>query len=317
MIGWFAALLIKYPQLNSILAAQTLFAFPDFYGFFLSWLIDGWPVMMATLVIGSSVMFVRYMKNRRDKEYIFLLGSLFAPAIFMSFFRSYQESRYIFHFYPIIVIIFSWVVVKVGIYAKSRFASWKKFSWRPYFVRFAASVGLLVVLLISQDANPWRAWSVSERTYQSARDPYRSVLSWDPYAGFHQDHERPSQFVKERIKEEDKVVVVGIGYMESLYHFYIGQTDYFLTPTDDPDVSTIVDRKRGRIHYITGSNIISGIAQLKALVRKHELWILGDRRIFRRDNRRYSEEMKDFLSSFVREEDYIGRDGITFATKIR
>jgi len=317
MIGWFAALSVKYPQLNSILVAQTLFAFPDFYGFFLSWLIDGWPVMTATLVVGSSVMFALYMRDRRNIEYIFLLGSLYIPAIFMSFFESYQESRYIFHFYPIVSVVFSWVIIKAGLYVKSRFISRRDYSWKSYSRRFMAGLGLLVVLLISQDANPWRAWSVSERTYQSARDPYRSVLSWDPYAGFHQDHERPSQFVKERIKEEDKVVVIGIGYMESLYHFYIGRTDYFLTPTDDPDVSTLVDQQRGRIHYITGSNIITGIAQLKALVQKHELWILGDRRIFRRDNRRYSEEMKDFLSSFVHEEDYIGRDGITFATKIR
>jgi hypothetical protein len=312
-VGW-SVVLIGSDRLTLLEVPFTLFGFPNLYSYFFSWLVDGWPVMTIFLLIGSIILFVRLVNDRGDHAALFLLGALYAIALAASLFDAYHASRYIFHLYPLVVIIFAMVAVKGGSFILNRYRLSAILSRK-----WVASLGVLMILFISQDANPLRGWNIGDRTYQSAVDPARAVISWRFYAGFHQDFEGPSLFVKERLAGQDKVVVIGVGYMASMYHYYTSRTDYYLTPADDPDISTLVNEQGEYIQYITGSNVISGVANLKALVQNHNgtVWLLGDRRMLREDNSRYSKEMKEYLRLLVQEEDYLGRDGITFAVGIQ
>jgi len=312
-VGW-SVVLIGSDRLTLPEVPLTLFGFPNLYSYFFSWLVDGWTVMTIFLLIGSIMLFIRLVKDRGDHAALFLLGALYAVALIASLFDAYHASRYIFHLYPLVVIIFAMVAVKGGSFVLNRY----RFS-TTLSRKWVVSLGVLTILLASQDANPLRGLNIGDRTYQSAVDPVRSVMSWRFYAGFHQDFEGPSLFVKERLAGQDKVVAVGIGYMASMYHYYVSRTDYYLTPADDPDVSTLVNEQGEHIQYITGSNVISGVANLEALVQNHNgtVWLLGDRRMLREDNSRYSKEMKEYLRSLVQGEDYLGRDGITFAVGIQ
>jgi hypothetical protein len=319
LISWFAILLTAYPQLNSILVMQTLFGFPDLYGYLLAWLIDGWPVMTISLVIGSCVLFARYLRDRSDPAPIFLMGALYLPALAASLFESFQVSRYFFHLYPLIVVIFSWVVFKGSSYVVNRFTFRKAI---PRWLIILISIPVL--LFASQDANPQYAYSVGGRTYQSKIDPHRGVVSWEFYAGFHQDLKSPSLYVKEHLTDQDKVIVTEPEHMAGIYHFYLREVDYFLAAEEGLHSDALIrekeDKQNEYIHYITGSKIISGRKELKELIQKHEgaLWLLGDRRLLSENSRVYSDQMGRFLNRITKQEeyDYVGRDETTVALKI-
>jgi hypothetical protein len=290
-----------------------LFGFPNFYQYFLYWLIRGWPIMTAVLILGCIMLLSRYFSNRRDPVPLFVLGSIFIPALIASFFKSYHESRYTFHLYPLIVIVFSMVSIRVGSYILQN--SIIKEKWSRNLVTFSM---LVAILFISQDANPLHAWSIGNRTYQSVKDPIRSVISWKFYAGFHQDHRNPSVYVKDHLSREDQVVALGPIHMIELYHFYVGKVDYAVVPSENPYYYGKM--KGGKIiNYITGSELINGVSKVKNLIEQSSnvIWILGDRKLLNEENNFYSEPMKEYIRSLVYNPDYVGLDGLTFVGKVR
>lgn len=311
--GWFI-ILATSAQLLIVEVPLVLFGFPALYKYLIRWLAEGWPVMTAILAVGSVWLFVRFLRDRRDVASLFLLGALYLPALFASLFESDFVSIYTLHLYPLIVLIFAFVVWRVGTFAWRRFSFGKAFSGRLAFL-----CGLPIILLMSQDANPLPAWQVGDRTYQSETHPVRNATNFRFYNDFHQDLKSPGLFVKAYMGEQDRVAVIGPDYMAQLAHYYTGNVDYVLTPEEKA-------RKRGlmkqgdHIHYTMGSAFITDRAELEALIQEYRgrLWIVGDRRILREDNPYHpDEEVKERVRDLVEQPDYVGRDGITFALKVR
>ena len=312
LIIWFIFIYGR-PQVSLKHAVVEIFGFPNFAKYFLYWLIKGWPAMTAVFAFGCIMLLTTYFSNRRRILPIFVLGAIFIPAFMASFFKSYHESRYIFHLYPLIVIVFSMVSVEAISYILVNFPFRRKS--RHVLV---TPILIVAILFISQDANPLHAWSIGNRTYQSTRDRFRSVISWKPYAGFHQDHQNPSISVKDHLSPEDKIVVLGPIHMIGLYHFYTGNVDYAVAPTRTPTYYSL--SKKGKlINYVTGSEILGGLPGFKTFLEKSSkgVWLIGDYLLLIDENEFYSRTLKEYLRPLVKNPDFIGRDGQTFAVKIR
>jgi hypothetical protein len=291
----------------------TMFGYPKFARNFLYWLIKGWPLMTAVFAFGCILLLNSFFSNPTEKPALFVLGAIFIPALITSFFKSYHESRYIFHLYPLIVIVFSMVSIKFLSYVLTVLPLKRK----PPQV-LVTSILIVVLFFISQDANPLHAWSVGNRTYQSARDPIRSVISWKPYAGFHQDHRSPSVYVKDHLAAEDSIVVIGPIHMIGLYHFYTGKVDYSVAPTKTPTYYSF--SKDGKVvNYVTGSETLGGLPGFRTIMKNSSqgVWLLGDYLLLVDDNPFYSQSLKEFLRPLVRNPDYIGLDNRTFAVKLK
>jgi hypothetical protein len=71
------------------------------------------------------------------------------------------------------------------------------------------------------------------------------------------------------------------------------------------------------IHHLTGSEILTDLQELKELIEKSPggIWFLGDRLLLNEGY--YSMPMEEHLRSLVGDPDYVGRDGQTFAVKVR
>ena len=269
--------------------------------------------MTAVFAVGCILLLKSFFSNPREKPAILVLGAIFIPAVMASFFKSYHESRYIFHLYPLIVIVFSMVSIK----ALSYFLTMAPVKLKSARVPLIAIL-LVAILFISQDANPLHAWAIGNRTYQSTRDPIRSIISWKPYAGFHQDHRSPSYYVKEHRAAEDRIVVIGPIHMIGLYHYYTGKVDCAVAPTKTPTYYSLL--KEGRpVNYVTGSEMLGGLPAFRKFIEESSggVWLLGDYLLLIDDNPFYSRSMKDYLRSLVRDPDYIGLDGQTFAIKLK
>jgi len=312
LVVWFI-IIYGSPEVSLKKVIVIMFGFPNFARHFLYWLIKGWPVMTAVFAFGCFLLLTAFFSHRREILPLFVLGAIFIPALVTSFFKSYHESRYIFHLYPLIVIVFSMTSIK----ALSYISTILPFKRKPAQILVTTAL-IAAIFFISQDANPLHAWSVGNRTYQSTRDPIRSIISWKPYAGFHQDHRSPSLFVKDHLSTGDKIVVIGPIHMIGLYHYYTGKVDYAVAPTKTPTYYSLL--KEGRlISYVTGSETLRGLPGLKTFIEKSStgIWLLGDYLLLIDDNPFYSKSMKEYLRPLVRNPDYIGLDGQTFAVKLK
>ena len=269
--------------------------------------------MTAVFMLGCVLLLTSLFSNPRRIEPVFILGVIFIPALMTSFFVTYHESRYIFHLYPLIVIVFSMVSIKSISYILNMLPL------KPSPSKaLATAILILAIFFVSQDANPLHAWDVGKRTYRSARDPIRSVISWKPYAGFHQDHQSPSLFVNDHLSMGDKIVVIGPIHMIGLYHYYTGKVDYAVAPTKTPGYYGIMKNEK-MINYVTGSEIIGGFPEFRRFIENNHkgIWLLGDYLLLIDDNIFYSRSMKDYIHSLIRNPDYIGLDSKTFAVKLK
>lgn len=299
------------PVKRTILAA---FDYPHFYRYFLTWFVRGWPVLTIVFYIGSVLLLTRFLADRSAPTPVFVLGAIFVPAVLASFFRSYPEARYTFHLYPLMLIVYAAIAVEWGTRLMKSVRGGGQ--WRRGVVAVAM---VLVAFLASQDANPVDAWSIGNRTYQSAKDPIRSVVNWTFYKGFHQDHKGPSLYVRERLVPGDRVVALGPPHMVSAYHYYIGRVDYAV---GGPDDFRYHRRVRGgkTVTYMTGSEILESLPGLKEIIEGGSgggIWLLGDRMLLVEDNPSYSNKMKEYIRSLARDPNYLGLDGQTFVVKVR
>ncbi len=268
--------------------------------------------MAGVVAIGAVRLLVRFRADRTDPVPLLLVGGVGVPAVLASCFRAYSEIRYTFHLYPLIVLVFCAVAAETWSGASRR---WSPRS--PWTRRLAALLAVATTLVISQDANPVAAWRVADRSYQSTRDPVRGVTNWRPYAGFHQDQEGPSRYVRDRRRPGDQVLALGPVHLLGNYHFYAGGVEYTLVPADAPYYYAVSTADRV-VNYVTGSELVAGQAGIEALVAEYagRLWILGDRKLLAEDNAFYSEPLKETLRRLVGDPEYLGRDGQTFAARV-
>jgi 4-amino-4-deoxy-L-arabinose transferase-like glycosyltransferase len=294
---------------------KAILGYPDFYSYFLMWFVKGWPILTIFFGLGSLLLLVRFLSDRSAQTPLFALGAVFIPSILVSFSRPhYMEARYTFHLYPLMVIVFAMIATEAGSCLS------KCVPLRAQLSRIVVAAAMVLgALFISQDANPGDAWSIGNRTYQSARDPIRSVINWQPYAGFHQDHKSPSLYVRERLAPGDRVVALGPPHMVAVYYFYIGRVDYAVGgPIDFRYHRTAKDGKI--VTYITASEILDSLPEVKQIIEVGSgggIWLLGDRMLLVDDNSVYSRSMKEYLKSLAIAPDYLGIDGQTFAVKVR
>jgi hypothetical protein len=310
LIFWVAVLSLER-ELGSRELAMATFGFPNVLQYFLYWLVRGWPILTIVVAVGLAKLLLEHIKDRSAPMPIFVFGVLFLHVVLTSFFRAFFESRYIFHLYPLLVMIAAWVSLDVAARAWRAARVGGGILWAPA----AVAVGLLILLFL-EDANPADAHAIGDRTYRSEKDPLRSVISWAPYAGFHQDRKTPSLYVRSHLEPGDKVVGIGPPHTIGVYHFYLEPLGYALGRSGDRSYYREVGGKV--VSWVTASEILEDPAAVESLRSKGRgvVWLLLDRLLLAEDNRYYPESAKDYLRSISEDPDYVGLDGQTIAVKL-
>jgi hypothetical protein len=308
---WIPVLLESSARRISV--TRVLLDYPNVYRYFLQWFVNGWPVLTILLFLGCSVLAARFISDRTAPAPLFALGALFVPIVLTSFLRNeFYEARYLFHLYPLMVVVFCMVVVEAG----SRILG--RFQMRGYGQTLAVVVLSALTLFISQDANPADAWAIGDRTYRSAKDPIKGHVNWASYATFHQDHKTPSLYVRERLRPGDRVIAVGAPHMIAVYHYYVGRVDYSVAEKVENFQLRLEDRRI--VDRMTGSKVLDSLSRLSETLAGSPgegIWLLCDRMLLAVDNHYLSRPMKEYLGSLTRDPDYVGLDGLTLAVKIR
>ena len=324
-LGAWLTLMLADPALSGEQILMALGGYPNLMRYFLHRFVSGWPLMSLGFAAGSLWLLRQLIKNPRASAPWFTLGALLLPLVITSCFEVYAETRYFFHLYPLIVIVFALMMNK---------AIDKIMSFRPFISGRARKLVLpalaVAALCFSQDANPLYAWEIGERTYTSRKDPIRSITNLKPYAFFHQDQETPSLYLREHLRPGDRVAVFGSVFKLRVYQFYLGNVDYLVTPSRNQ--LRLSDGKL--VTPVTGSEVLSSLEQFKQVAADSSrgLWVLGDRLILCEDQCHgfvgcgdaifgpcwdvYPPEIRAYLRDLASRADYVGEDGETFVIKI-
>lgn len=324
LAGW-GGFLVREAGLGLRDLVDVCFGFPNVLGYFFKWMVPGWPTMTAVLIVGSLILFVRYVRDRENIQALFLLGALYIPMVVAGLFNTHAESRYIFHLYPLVVMIYVFAMMYGVRWVRDRWVR-DRLRWRqgPAYLSVMTAC-ILVILWMSGDVSPTYAWNLVTRDYESTRDPIRGPITWRYYATFHQDYEQPGRYVQKRLTDQDQVIALGPVHTIALLDYYVGRVDYVVAPAFDAGDPTRQPKSYARtrngtpIHYVNGSEILMNEAELRALVEAEggALWLLGDRPLLHQANGYYDASLKTYLRQFAEHPDCTGRDGRTFAVRLR
>jgi hypothetical protein len=226
-----------------------------------------------------------FLKDRTGDAYIFSVLVCLLPLVFASFVRREYAPRYVFHMYPLLVIVFAFAVCELGAAILERIATLLRLQNAVPTLVEAFTVAFLAIIL-SQDIYPSKALAISTRTYTSAKEPpIKASLNWEPT---HDDYRTPGLFVKASMKPADIIVVLGPPHVPSIFYHYIGRVDYIGMTAEDmspwiggtglEDYGLYTDK--GVVHYTTGAIILREPPTVENLLIRAgtgRVWILAER----------------------------------------
>jgi hypothetical protein len=298
--------------------AEVLGGYPPVAQRVLSWFLAGWPVMTVVVLITLAAMLIRFCADRRRTSSLLLPGLVILPLIATCLSREiHNESRYHFHMYPFILIAFA-VAIDLAARAVAEGLDTLTAILGQSFRTKPLATGLLAVLFAlagSPDLAPGAIALFVSRDYTTPVDPIRSVLSWRPYATFHQDHEGPALHVRAELAPGDLVVVSGPTYWTSIYDYYLGGRVNFAV-TERPER---LFRNGHVVHHVTGVRCLTSPAELDSMLvaeSGHRIWILGDLNLLGNTNRHFTPPMKQVLTKLLLPPLYLGRDHITVVSRL-
>jgi len=293
--------------------ALLLFGVPNVLQHFAYWFILGLPFLSAVVVLTAVWQLRNFLADRDNTAALYLPAVILVMTLSASFVQSYYESRYVFHLYPALVILYCLAVMAAVDGVDRRL----QLSGRRVRSGVAAAV-LMLGLVLSHDANPLFSWRIGDRDFGTPRNPLQSVISWPRYAGFHADREFPADYYRLHRQEADRVLTLGPVFMHTQFHYYAGGVDASLNQVGWP---TSYGRLRdGRlVNYLTGAELVAGNAGIQAYLQQSPgaVWILGDLLLLADDNDYYSPDVKAALRELVGDPQIKGRDGVSFLATVK
>ena len=293
--------------------ALLLFGVPNVLQHFAYWFILGWPFLSLVVALTAAWQLRCFLADRTDSAALYLPAVVMLMVLSASFIQSYYESRYVFHLYPALVVLYCVAVLAGADFVVRRL----RLSGGPVRGGVTASL-LLLGLVLSHDANPLFSWRIGDRDFGTPRNPLQSVISWPQYAGFHADRELPAEYYRRHRQETDRVLTLGPIFMHTQFHYYAGGVDASLNQEDWPDGYGRL--RDGRlVNYLTGAELVVGSAGIQSYLQHSPgaVWILGDLLLLADDNSYYSRDVKTALRKLVGEPQIKGRDGVSFLAKVK
>ncbi|MGD8394431.1 MAG: glycosyltransferase family 39 protein [Candidatus Eiseniibacteriota bacterium] len=296
---------------------QVFMSYPPVWSRVLSWFVEGWPRLSVLVAIGLLVMGALFLADRRRPAPLVGIGALLLPLVGVTFGHDgFNEIRYHFHVYPLLIIVLAAVLSVVARGVTSAIDIALAYAGRTFAWRRGVEVMVTIMLLVvsTRDVSPAGIAEVIRRDYTSTKDPIRSTLNWRPYATFHQDHVGPARFVREHLRPDDRVMVFGPTYWTSIYVHYIGRVDYVVAEKAVP-----LEREGHLIHHVTGVRILTRLDELEQVLaeeRDHTIWLLGDLKMLGDSTTSFSPPMKARLRELATPWQYLGRDGNTLVRRL-
>lgn len=238
-------------------------------------------------------------------NWLFLSLCLVFPLLFLGFFRTHIQPRYLYQLHPqflllyaVSLYVFSHAVVKL----LTAVLSVKKTSVRTV----ASGVLFIALLFVSvEGAGVDAVRNIVKRHY---KDPIRTDIIYRSGRHEHYDHRGEGEYVRHFVKEDDLIVANHVVFQ----YIYAGRVDYWLWSGGPGTWDAWEETPDGWKDFYIGARWINNLSDLKKLLGrnpKKRVWIIASPSIHRTDH------IKSEIAQYIREEPnrlvFKGRDGMS------
>lgn len=237
---------------------------------------EAFPKMSIIVILALSMVFHKIATEKSKINLLFLFYSFISPLLISGIVHEWTQTRYIYHLYPIFIMLYSWVIISlvskiIGMMLKGleRYPiPYGSFSlYIKKYKNLAFIFVLIFILHYTLNLHSIReSYAVSNYTY--GRNTYPVLDGYESYP----DHKGAGSFVRRHLQEGDIVIAMD-AYQQA---YYTGKVDYKIKLSKN-DTS----EKQG-INIYTKSKVISDLPELLQLISMHKdgrVWLITSNEI--------------------------------------
>jgi len=293
--------------INYFFSGFSLSYFKEFYRSF---------PKMSLIVLAGFFLYLgsQFLKNREkdslpdsfSQGWFYLNLSLLFPLLFLGFFRTHIQPRYLAQLYPLFLILFliclyqsAPILIQVLV---SPFYSLKKDS-----VRSILSVGLflLLVIFLTEGVGPQKVSRIVHRKYG---DPIEADIITRSGRFEHYDHKSVGEYARHFLQKDDLVIAIHVVFQ----YIYAGRVDYWLWTGGPGTWDAWEKTPEGWKDFYVGAKWVNNLTDLQKVIDENpnrRIWIITCPSILRPDHIR--PEIANFIKSDSSKLVFRGKDGMS------
>lgn len=303
-----------YEKTDSSFQGMLNYFFSSFSLSYFKELFRSFPAM-SIVVLGGFFLFLGYYlasekgaarsRNLFLKNWLFLNLCLIFPLIFLGFFRTHVQPRYLYHLYPLFLILFVVSLFQASCSLVQIILFCFDLKKEKVFRRISIFLFLVLLFLLVEGIGPGKVRSVVDRYYG---DPVTTDIITRSGRFEHYDHKGPGEYVRHFLEDEDIVVAMHMVFQ----YIYAGRVDYWLW-SGGPGTWDAWEKTREswRDFYI-GAKWINNINDLKRVIFDNpdrRIWLICSPSLYRRDH--INREIYEFIIGHSKELVFQGKDGMS------
>lgn len=289
-----------------------------FSGFSLGYfkeLFRSFPTMSLFVLGGAFIALVNFIprsskesdepSSRFSDNWLFVTLCLFFPLIFLGFFRTHVQPRYLYQLFPLFLILFV-----VSIYVITRaITQLISFSFNLKNVVFQGiTFGLIFILSLWVFSNQVSLAEVKRVVNRYYNDPIPTDTITRSGRFEHYDHQGVGEFVKHHLQPDDIVVAIHVVFQ----YIYVGRVDYWLWSGGPGTWDAWEKTPEGWKDFYVGARWINNLQDLKSLIENNpgrRIWIITSPSLYRTDH--IKDEIRRFIQQDPRKLVFLGKDGLS------
>jgi hypothetical protein len=224
-------------------------------------------------------------------NWLFLNLCLLFPLLFLGFFRTHVQPRYLYQLYPLFVILYAVSLFKFSqILIETLIASFSAKRTKAH----SAATGILFVILAFFSAEGVGLGEVRKIVNRQYGDPVLTDIIYRSGRREYFDHRGPGEYVQHFLQEDDLVVAIHVVFQ----HIYAGRVDYWLWSGGPGTWDAWEETSEGWKDFYIGARWINNLGDLRRVVEENpgrKVWIITSPSILRRDHIR--ENIAQFIKS--------------------
>jgi hypothetical protein len=280
--------------------------FYEFYGSF--------PRMSLIILAGCLLLLITWFRRRTNddshlssfpKNWLFLYLCFVFPVVFLGFFRTHVQPRYLYQLYPLFVILYVVCLFKLAQilielltlpYARKR------------AIGFSAVKAALFVALLFLTAEGVGIGKVKQIVNRQYKDRIQTDIIYRSGRHQHYDHRGPGEYVRQFLQDDDLVVAIHVVFQ----HIYAGRVDYWLWSGGPGTWDAWEETPEGWKDFYIGARWINNLEDLRRVLEKdpeRRVWLIASPSILRRDH--INANIARFIKQNSEKLVFRGKDGMS------
>ncbi|MDD8014088.1 MAG: glycosyltransferase family 39 protein [Acidobacteriota bacterium] len=270
---------------------------------------------MSLVVLGGIFLYLAYRFAGRSADrasggpagagWLYVYLNLLFPLLFLGFFRTHVQPRYLVHLYPLFVILCLAALFNLASIVGRALA----FPFRPLRkvpVRRAVSLGLFLAMAIFvvEGVGPKQLTSIVGRQY---KDRIQTDVLTRSGRFEHYDNQHAGEYVRRFLRKDDLVVAIHVVFQ----YIYAGRVDYWLWSGGPGTWDAWEQTPEGWKDFYVGARWINSLDGLQAVIDQNpdrRIWIITSPSIFRTDH--ISPDIAGFIRGAPEKLVYRAQDGM-------